>query len=158
MIFILSYFCDFPSLYSGSSWIEKHELETARKVHSRLSSNPAIHLLGHPHPGVNGLTHEGCRPGSGKYLPIVSFLIQPIGMDRCLHYNFVSALLNDLFGIQSRGGCMCAGPYSQLLLGIPSSFNTCKESDTTTENSLNDLLAAANTALEYAVLDKQEVR
>jgi len=27
-----------------------------------------------------------------------------------LHYNFVSALLNDLYGIQSRGGCSCAGP------------------------------------------------
>jgi len=35
-----------------------------------------------------------------------------------LHYNFVVALLNDLFGIQSRGGCMCAGPYGQHLLGI----------------------------------------
>lgn len=28
------------------------------------------------------------------------------------------ALLNDLFGVQSRGGCQCAGPYSQRLLGI----------------------------------------
>ena len=37
---------------------------------------------------------------------------------RYLHYNFVCALLNDLFGIQSRGGCACAGPYGQALLGI----------------------------------------
>lgn len=28
------------------------------------------------------------------------------------------ALLNDLFGIQTRGSCGCAGPYSQSLLGI----------------------------------------
>ncbi|KAF7256889.1 hypothetical protein EG68_05595 [Paragonimus skrjabini miyazakii] len=35
-----------------------------------------------------------------------------------LHHNFVSALLNDLFGIQSRGGCACAGPYAMDLLGI----------------------------------------
>ena len=27
-------------------------------------------------------------------------------------------MLNDLFGIQSRGGCQCAGPYSQHLLGL----------------------------------------
>ena len=27
-----------------------------------------------------------------------------------LHHNFVVALLNDLFGIQTRGGCSCAGP------------------------------------------------
>ena len=26
--------------------------------------------------------------------------------------------LNDLFGIQSRGGCSCAGPYGHRLLGI----------------------------------------
>lgn len=35
-----------------------------------------------------------------------------------LHYDFVVALLNDLFGIQSRGGCACAGLYGQNLLGI----------------------------------------
>ncbi|KAF7456113.1 PP-loop family protein [Cryptosporidium felis] len=34
-----------------------------------------------------------------------------------LHYNFVCSLLNDLFGIQTRGGCSCAGPHSQRLLG-----------------------------------------
>ena len=27
-------------------------------------------------------------------------------------------LLNDLFGIQARGGCSCAGPYGHRLLGI----------------------------------------
>lgn len=35
-----------------------------------------------------------------------------------LHYGFVVALLNDLFGIQARGGCSCAGPYGHSLLGI----------------------------------------
>ena len=35
-----------------------------------------------------------------------------------LHYGFVVALLNDLFGIQVRGGCSCAGPYAHHLLGI----------------------------------------
>ena len=34
----------------------------------------------------------------------------------CIH--FVVALLNDLFGIQERGGCSCAGPYGHRLLGI----------------------------------------
>ena len=37
---------------------------------------------------------------------------------RYLHHNYVVALLNDLFGIQSRGGCSCAGPYGHRLLGI----------------------------------------
>jgi selenocysteine lyase/cysteine desulfurase len=35
-----------------------------------------------------------------------------------IHHNFIVALLNDLFGIQSRGGCSCAGPYGARLLGI----------------------------------------
>ncbi|GLI27702.1 aminotransferase [Agromyces rhizosphaerae] len=50
-------------------------------------------------------------------LSIVSFVVRaPSG--RYLHHNFVVALLNDLFGIQSRGGCSCAGPYGHELLGI----------------------------------------
>lgn len=50
-------------------------------------------------------------------LSIVSFVVRtPSG--RHLHHNFVVALLNDLFGIQARGGCSCAGPYGHRLLGI----------------------------------------
>jgi len=49
-------------------------------------------------------------------LSIVSFVVRD--GDRYLHHNFVVALLNDLFGIQSRGGCSCAGPYGHRLLGI----------------------------------------
>ncbi len=54
---------------------------------------------------------------SAERLSIVSFVIRsPSG--RYLHHNFVVSLLNDLFGIQSRGGCSCAGPYGHRLLGI----------------------------------------
>ncbi|MBP6995337.1 MAG: aminotransferase class V-fold PLP-dependent enzyme [Phycicoccus sp.] len=50
-------------------------------------------------------------------LSIVSFVLRgPSGA--YLHHNFVVAVLNDLFGIQSRGGCSCAGPYGHRLLGI----------------------------------------
>ncbi len=50
-------------------------------------------------------------------LSIVSFVVRtPSGA--YLHHNFVVAVLNDLFGIQSRGGCSCAGPYGHRLLGI----------------------------------------
>lgn len=50
-------------------------------------------------------------------LPVFSFLIQHKDNGLFLHHNFVSSLLNDLFGIQSRGGCACAGPYAQVFLG-----------------------------------------
>jgi len=49
-------------------------------------------------------------------LSIVSFVVRH--QPRYLHHNFVVAVLNDLFGIQSRGGCSCAGPYGHRLLGI----------------------------------------
>jgi selenocysteine lyase/cysteine desulfurase len=51
-----------------------------------------------------------------KRLSIVSFVVRH--GEGSLHHNFVVALLNDLFGIQARGGCSCAGPYGHRLLGI----------------------------------------
>lgn len=49
-------------------------------------------------------------------IPIISFNVRH--KDRILHPKFVTKLLNDLFGIQSRAGCSCAGPYGHLLLNI----------------------------------------
>lgn len=65
------------------------------------SDEPAIGILGNP---------------ALPRLSIVSFTVRHDG--RYLHHNLVVALLNDLFGIQSRGGCSCAGPYGHRLLGI----------------------------------------
>ena len=42
-------------------------------------------------------------------LPIISFNVKY--KNKLLHHNFIAALLNDLFGIQGRGGCSCAGMY-----------------------------------------------
>lgn len=53
---------------------------------------------------------------SAKRLSIVSFVVKHKG--RYLHHNFLVSLLNDLFGIQARGGCSCAGPYGHRLLHI----------------------------------------
>jgi len=65
------------------------------------AENPNIEILGNR---------------NAERLSIVSFVVKH--GDRYLHHNFVVALLNDLFGIQSRGGCSCAGPYGHRLLGI----------------------------------------
>ena len=65
-----------------------------------------------PHPNIQILGNL-----DADRLSIVSFVIKhPDG--KYLHHNFVVAVLNDLFGIQSRGGCSCAGPYGHRLLGI----------------------------------------
>lgn len=56
-------------------------------------------------------------------LAIVSFYIDNI------HYNLIVKLLNDLFGIQVRGGCSCAGTYGHYLLNVSeerSEAITCK--------------------------------
>ena len=47
-------------------------------------------------------------------LPVFSFLVRHPATGYYLHHNYVACLLNDLFGIQARGGCACAGPYAQV--------------------------------------------
>jgi len=79
---------------------EREESFIGRAIES-WSANPNIQILGNP---------------KSDRLSIVSFVIHH--GDRRLHHNFVVALLNDLFGIQGRGGCSCAGPYGHRLLGI----------------------------------------
>jgi len=52
---------------------------------------------------------------------IYSFLIRaklPDGTWKFLNPAFVVSLMNDLFGIQSRSGCLCASMYGQKMLGI----------------------------------------
>jgi hypothetical protein len=71
----------------------------------------------HEQPGIEILGNL-----DAERLSIVSFVVRRPGRDggagRYLHHNYVVSLLNDLFGIQSRGGCSCAGPYGHRLLGI----------------------------------------
>ncbi|WP_203256186.1 aminotransferase class V-fold PLP-dependent enzyme [Hyunsoonleella ulvae] len=45
-------------------------------------------------------------------LGVFSFYIENV------HYNLVVKLLNDCFGIQTRGGCSCAGTYGHYLLNV----------------------------------------
>ena len=67
--------------------------------------------------GVDNLVLLG-PDSEAPALPIFSFLIKHPQTGLFLHYNYVVALLNDLFGIQTRGGCACAGPHMQKLLGL----------------------------------------
>ncbi|CAD7704183.1 unnamed protein product [Ostreobium quekettii] len=55
-------------------------------------------------------------------LPIFSFIVAHPPTQRLLHHGFVCVLLNDLFGIQTRAGCMCAGPYAMDLLRLSDAF------------------------------------
>ena len=58
-------------------------------------------------PGVRVL-----EPGQMNRLGIISFY----SLHR--HHNLIVRLLNDRFGIQTRGGCSCAGTYGHILLTV----------------------------------------
>jgi len=47
-----------------------------------------------------------------KRLGVVSFIVKGA------HYNLIVKILNDRFGVQTRGGCSCAGTYGHLLLHV----------------------------------------
>ncbi len=86
----------------GVDRIEEIEAEYTSYFHERLLNMGNIEPIGNADP-------KDC-------LSIVSFNIKH--QDRILHPKFVTKLINDLFGIQSRAGCSCAGPYGHALLGI----------------------------------------
>ncbi len=87
----------------GTESIEEREQELLTRAFARWNRNQQIEILGNPDPQ--------------RRVGIVSFNIkEPQG--RYLHPKFITAVLNDLFGIQSRAGCSCAGPYGHRLLDI----------------------------------------
>ncbi|XP_057487698.1 uncharacterized protein LOC130773772 [Actinidia eriantha] len=116
--------------YIGYEVIDKHEHDYIKRAIERLLPNQNIRILGNI---------------SAKRQAILSFLIytttyssaemssnldgnevralymwSEVGnkRDKPLHGPFVAKLLNDLFGIQARGGCACAGPYGHSLLKV----------------------------------------
>ncbi|MBS3770822.1 MAG: aminotransferase class V-fold PLP-dependent enzyme [Bacteroidales bacterium] len=86
----------------GVDRIEKKEAEFIQRVFNHFKEKKEVHIIGPQDPS--------------QRIPIFSFNLK---VDSCfLHPRFVVRLLNDLFGIQARAGCSCAGPYGQKLLGI----------------------------------------
>ncbi len=87
----------------GVEAIEARENALLVRALSAWESQPGIEILGNPDPAKRvAIISFNIRSSSGSYL----------------HPKFVTALLNDLFGIQSRAGCSCAGPYGHRLLNI----------------------------------------
>ena len=86
----------------GVETIERLESPMIRSAIARLRRHPRIELLGNL---------------DAPRLAILSFLVRTAA-GKYLHPRLVVRLLNDLFGIQSRGGCACAGPYAHRLLDI----------------------------------------
>jgi len=87
----------------GVDVIEHREHELTTRALASWGANDNIEILGNPDAAQRvGIMSFNIKDDEGQYL----------------HHKFVTALLNDLFGIQSRAGCSCAGPYGHRLLDI----------------------------------------
>ena len=72
----------------------------------------------------------GLRMDIGEEDVPAGTLVNPSsGKPLMLHFHFVAALLNDVYGIQARSGCACAGPLSFRLFGPRFPFMTKKAID-----------------------------
>jgi selenocysteine lyase/cysteine desulfurase len=81
----------------GVKNILEREHEIVDYVFSELNSIENLHILANKHQDRLG---------------VISFYIDD------LHFNLGVKLLNDRFGIQTRGGCSCAGTYGHYLLHV----------------------------------------
>jgi selenocysteine lyase/cysteine desulfurase len=92
---------DLPPTIGAGGTVEFVNLEE-QEYSPDIAAHPSFEVIGNPDPAR--------RTG------ILSFNLRAAGS--YLHPRFVTRLLNDLFGIQSRAGCSCAGPYGHRVLGI----------------------------------------
>lgn len=81
----------------GVTNIQNREKEILNIIWPSLSEIPNLHILAEEHK---------------ERLGVISFYIDN------LHYDLGVKMLNDRFGIQTRGGCSCAGTYGHFLLNV----------------------------------------
>ena len=81
----------------GVDNIHKREDELLKLAFDGLDRIPGIKIMDDQH---------------RNRLGIISFYVVKI------HYNLLVKLLNDIYGIQTRGGCACAGTYGHILLEV----------------------------------------
>jgi selenocysteine lyase/cysteine desulfurase len=83
----------------GPERIERTEADFIARAKERWGDNPHINILG---------------DAQAERLGILSLVFD----EGRLHHNLAVRILSDRFGIQTRGGCMCAGTYGHDLLSI----------------------------------------
>jgi selenocysteine lyase/cysteine desulfurase len=117
----------------GTEEIRRREHDLARRALAGLAANPRIEILGST---------------ELERLATVSFGVRHRG--RLLHANFVAAVLNDLFGIQARSGCFCAGPYIHRLYGIDDRWSD-RMSAQAVKGQMGALLSFTRVSLNYFI-------
>jgi selenocysteine lyase/cysteine desulfurase len=101
----------------GAGTIKELEEGYVQSALGSWASNPNLLVLGNPELRRVAIVSFGIR------YPLEA---RPVGM---LHSNFVVALLDDLFGIQARSGCFCAGPYVHRLLDFDAETSAAHEAE-----------------------------
>lgn len=81
----------------GVANIQKREEELVKLAFEKTKGIPGLHILA-----------EDCKNRIGA----ISFYMDNI------HYNLIVTLLSERYGIQMRGGCVCAGTYGHFLLNV----------------------------------------
>lgn len=98
----------------GTENIRKREEELVAIAFKELRNIRGVHIL------ADNVPHR---------LGVISFYISGV------HYNLIVKILSDRFGIQTRGGCACAGTYGHYLLHVSQN----KSKSITEKISLGDL-------------------
>jgi hypothetical protein len=84
----------------GERYIFDRERQLLKRARKKLDQLENLVMLGNGF-GADG---EDGEDGGHRHLPVLSFMVRVEGFAGFLHHNFVCAILNDLFGIQARGG------------------------------------------------------
>jgi len=101
----------------GIKLIEKIEGSYAQRAVKRFKAAGNIWVMGDHHTNVDSASMRLSITSFNIYIPEAALADAPPDVadklkGKMLHPHFVAALLNDLYGIQARSGCSCAGPLA----------------------------------------------
>ncbi|MEP2707339.1 MAG: aminotransferase class V-fold PLP-dependent enzyme [Roseibium sp.] len=88
----------------GQKTMDQRNADWRQKALAVWGENPSIEILG--------------NPDADHVLPVFSFRMRDKVRGGYIHQQLVTRMLSDVYGVQARGGCACAGPYAHRLLGI----------------------------------------
>lgn len=117
----------------GTEEIRTRERDFVRRALESWGRNPHIEILGNPEPERLAIVSLGLR--------------HPRGL---LHSNFVVAVLSDLFGIQARSGCFCAGPYLHRMYPIDDDWSARMDAEVT-RGHMGSKLAFVRVGFNYFI-------
>jgi len=105
----------------GQDFITRRNAELSRRTVAKWQDAPNITLLGGPR---------------ADRLPIFSFILSG-DQTNPFDFQLFTRALSDLYGIQARGGCACAGPYVHRLLNIDAGYSDRLRAEILSGNEAN---------------------